>query len=100
MYEPDPPFIANGIVFGDGTGADTNIGRDDVPYGTPAPTVVRGSQTTHATLHALDGLTGRELWSSDDQMTSYNHQSGLTVANGKVYVGTYDGMEYCFGIQK
>ncbi|PYR48881.1 MAG: hypothetical protein DMF95_13445, partial [Acidobacteria bacterium] len=24
--------------------------------------------------------------------------SGLTVANGRVYIGTYDGTLYCFGL--
>ena len=100
MDEPDPPVIANGIVFGNGTGADTTIGRDDVPAGTTPSTAARGSASTHSTLYALDGLTGKELWSSGDEIKSFNHQSGLSVANGRVYVGTYDGIEYCFGIAK
>jgi outer membrane protein assembly factor BamB len=37
------------------------------------------------------------LWSSGDQITSWNHFSGLTVANGRVYIGTFDGVLYCFG---
>ena len=41
--------------------------------------------------------TGEELWSSGDQITSWNHFSGLSVANGRVYIGTFDGMLYCFG---
>ena len=48
-------------------------------------------------LYALDGRTGKELWSSGDQITSWNHFTGLSVANGRVYIGTYDGMLYCFG---
>ena len=52
---------------------------------------------THAVLYALDGQTGKELWSSGDQITSWNHFSGLSVANGRVYIGTFDGMLYCFG---
>jgi outer membrane protein assembly factor BamB len=48
-------------------------------------------------LYALDGETGDELWSSKDQITSWNHFSGLSIANGRVYIGTYDGMLYCFG---
>ena len=51
----------------------------------------------HAVLYALDGQTGKELWSSGDQITSWNHFSGLSVANGRVYIGTFDGMLYCFG---
>ena len=48
-------------------------------------------------MYALDAQTGKELWSSGDQIASWNHFSGLTVANGRVYIGTFDGMLYCFG---
>ena len=54
--------------------------------------------STHATIYALDARTGKELWSSGDQITSFNHFSGLSVANGRVYIGTYDGTLYCFGV--
>ena len=51
-------------------------------------------------LYALDAQTGKELWSSGDQITSWNHWSGLSVANGRVYINTFDGNLYCFGIKK
>ena len=47
-----------------------------------------------AELVALDGLTGKELWSSGTQIASWNHFSGLTVANGRAYLGTFDGYMY------
>ena len=40
------------------------------------------------------------LWSSGDQITSWNHFSGISVANGRVYIGTYDGKLYAFGIDR
>jgi outer membrane protein assembly factor BamB len=49
-------------------------------------------------LYALDAQTGAELWSSGDQITSFNHFSSLSIANGRVYIGTYDGKLYCFGV--
>ena len=49
-------------------------------------------------LYALDAETGRELYSSGTQITSFNHWSGLTVANGRAYLGTFDGMLYSFGV--
>ena len=52
----------------------------------------------HAVLYALDAQTGRELYSSGTQVTSFNHFSGLSIANGRVYLGTFDGMLYCFGL--
>ena len=53
-----------------------------------------------AVLYALDGLTGKELWSSGTQIESWNHFSGLTVANGRAYIATFDGVLYCFGVAK
>ena len=49
-------------------------------------------------LYALDAETGKELYSSGNQISSFNHFSGLTVANGRVYINTYDGTLYCFGL--
>ena len=51
-------------------------------------------------LYALDARTGEELWSSGDQITSFNHFSGISMANGRVYIATYDGNVYCFGIKQ
>ena len=59
---------------------------------------IRAAKSTHATLYVLDGQTGDELYSSGDLITSFNHFSGLTVVNGRVYIGTYDGTLYCFGL--
>ena len=53
-----------------------------------------------AALYALDGLTGKELWSSGNQIESWNHFSGLTVANGRAYIATFDGTLYCFGVSR
>ena len=56
--------------------------------------------STHAVLYALDAQTGRELWSSGDEIKSWNHWSGLSIANGRVYIATFDGNLYCYGIKK
>jgi outer membrane protein assembly factor BamB len=53
-----------------------------------------------AALYALDGITGKELWSSGNQIESWNHFSGLTVANGRAYIATFDGTLYCFGVAR
>jgi outer membrane protein assembly factor BamB len=60
----------------------------------------RIAHSGHATLYALDALTGAELWSSGDQIASFSHFSSLAVANGRVYLGTYDGTMYCFGVKQ
>lgn len=97
MYQAEPAVIANGVVFGYGSGEDTTQATAELglPYNTAANRVAHSS---HATLYALDALTGEELWSSGDQITSFNHFSSLSVANGRVYIGTYDGKLYCFGV--
>ena len=95
MYMADPPVIANGVIYAYGSGESTTQRWAE-------PGHVGGSQgrileSTHAVLYALDGETGDELWSSKDQITSWNHFSGLSIANGRVYIDTFDGMVYCFG---
>jgi len=119
MNQAEPPVVANGIVFGYGSGEDASQRWVEPPPGGPAEPVVnprnpvtgdelpvstqsaiRIAASTHAILYALDGQTGKELWSSGDQIKSWNHWSGLSVANGRVYISTYDGTIYCFGLGK
>jgi outer membrane protein assembly factor BamB len=50
-------------------------------------------------LYALDAQTGKELWNSGDQIASWSHWGGLSLANGRVYINTFDGVQYCFGIK-
>ncbi len=97
MNRAEPPVIANGVVFAYGNGEDTDQAYPDVGLADNADRRIPGS--THAVLYALDAETGKELWSSGDEITSWNHWSGLTVANGRVYIGTYDSNLYCFGKQ-
>jgi len=95
MYMADPPVVANGVVYAYGSGESTTQ-RWPEP-GHTGGSAGRIQESTHAVLYALDAQTGAELWSSGDQIASWNHFSGLTVANGRVYIGTFDGMLYCFG---
>ena len=107
MARGEEAVIANGVVFAYGSGENTNQRRPDVPYdqtrtpqqsGGGSPERIAGS--THATLYALDGQTGKELWSSGDQITSFNHMAGISVVNGRIYVPTFTGDVYCFGIAR
>lgn len=98
MNRAEPPVVANGVVFAYGSGENTeqaypDIGLDDVAER-------RIPASTHAVLYALDAQTGKELWSSGDQITKWNHWTGLSVANGRVYIATFDSVLYCFGIKK
>jgi outer membrane protein assembly factor BamB len=98
MNRAEPPVIANGVVYAYGSGEDTDQAYPDAGLADTSERRIPGS--THAVLFALDAQTGKELWSSGDQITSFNHFSGLSIANGRVYIGTFDSNLYCFGIKK
>ena len=97
MFRAEPPAIANGVIFAYGSGEDTEQAYPDVGLDFRAERRIPAS--THAVLYALDAQTGKELWSSGNQIASFNHWSGIAVANGRVYIGTFDSMFYCFGIK-
>ena len=101
MKHADPPVVANGIVFGFASGEDNVLRPPPMPFGMPPEnggTPGRISRSTHAVLYALDGQTGAGAVVERRQITSWNHYSGISVANGRVYIGTYDGTVYCFGL--
>ena len=98
MNRAEPPVIANGIVFAYGNGEDTHQAMPDVGLTNTAEERIAGS--TNAVLYALDARTGKELWSSGEQIDSWSHWSGISIANGKVYIPTFDGYLYCFGIEQ
>jgi len=100
--------IANGVVFTYAAGEDATQVVPDVPWNEPGGPKYGGGLSSgparripnsrRAVLYALDGETGKELWSSGTQIESWNHFSGLTVANGRAYIATFDGVLYCFGV--
>jgi outer membrane protein assembly factor BamB len=76
LSSPVPPVITSGLVFALSTG------------GPSGPAV----------FYALDGATGREIYSSGTQITAPGSLTGLTVANGRVFFTTTDNTLYGFGI--
>ena len=75
LVSPIAPVVVNGVVF---TGSG-------------------GSRSTPAVLYALDGSTGKELWSSGKSITSHVAGGGLAGGGSQLYVGTVDGTFYAFG---
>jgi outer membrane protein assembly factor BamB len=106
----DEAVIANGVVFAYAAGEDaTQVMADKAWNETGGPVYGGGlssgpgrrvPNSRRAALYALDGQTGKELWSSGTQIESWNHFSGLTVANGRAYIATFDGTLYCFGVDR
>jgi outer membrane protein assembly factor BamB len=99
MWQADPVVVANGVVFAYGNGEDAMQSAYDIglAYNSSANRI---ANSRHATLYALDAITGRELWSSGDQIASFSHFSSLAVANGRVYIGDFGGTLYCFGVDR
>ena len=87
---PLAPIVLNGIVFaaasGEHRGTDANLSAEE-----------RAKRSTPAVLYALDGATGKELWSSGSAITSFA-RAGLAAGGGQVYLVTYDKTLYAFGI--
>jgi outer membrane protein assembly factor BamB len=100
---PDPPAIAEGVVFVQSTGEN--------PTQTVGPRVIYSGQklltdqqreqdTHHSVLYALDAKTGKVLYQSGQTMTSWVHFSGLAIAEGRVFAVDHDSNVYCFGLRE
>ena len=71
----------------------------DLFSGVP-PVVVNGMvfALTGSTLLSLDAVTGKELFSSGNAVTSPTNPNGMAEANGHICFGTRDNTLYCFGL--
>lgn len=77
MIAPAAPAIANGLLFALST----------------------GNPSRGAIFYILDATTGRQLLASGDAITGpASPETGLAVANGRVYFTTNDNTVYSFGI--
>jgi outer membrane protein assembly factor BamB len=97
MMSAEPPVVANGVVFVLAAGEFTAQANDD--DGGLYSYEQRIKKSIPAKLYALDAKTGKELYSSGDQISSFLHQAGIAVAGGRVIFGTFDGTIYCFGLE-
>jgi outer membrane protein assembly factor BamB len=86
---PDPPVIANGVLFALSTGENAKQRGGEAK---------RFLNTHPAVLFALDAATGKELFNSKDAIATWVHFSGLSVANGQVYLVDHDSNVYAFGL--
>ncbi len=94
---PAPVVIANGLVFALSTGESPRVAKKD---GKPYTAAEREAMASHAVLYGLDALTGKQLYSSGDAVSTFSHAGGLAVANGRVYFAAHGNAVYCFGFPK
>jgi PQQ-like domain len=88
MHAPDPPVVANGVVYALQTGRNATETRS------------AGKQPgTNAVVYAFDAETGRQLYSSEKLIPSFTHFSEPVIAGGQVYVSMWDGKIYAFGLK-
>jgi hypothetical protein len=90
IQTPLTPAVINGVVFAV-SGADAASTSQSAPGG-------RGARATPAVLYALDGATGRQLWTSGTAITSPVRSAGPSGGDSQVYVVAEDGTLYAFGM--
>ena len=93
---PEPPVIANGLVFALSSGEDV---RQVDAAGNSLGTAERVAGSGKAVLYAFDAATGKELFNSGDTLNSFTHFGGLALSNGRIFVTTWDGFVYAFGLK-
>jgi outer membrane protein assembly factor BamB len=102
MIMPDPPVVANGVVYALSTG-----GQAWQNYATPGgrrlpwteSNTLRSTPVDNMKLYAYDAVSGKQLFSSGKTIKDWVHFSEPVVALGKVYVVTHDAHVYAFGLK-
>ena len=99
MNLPEPPIIANGVVFAISNGEFARQWRTE-GSGLYSSKERAEKHTGNTVLYAFDAATGKELFSSGNTMPSFTHFSGIAISGGKIFVTTYDSTLYAFGLKE
>ncbi|MBV9761810.1 MAG: PQQ-binding-like beta-propeller repeat protein [Acidobacteriaceae bacterium] len=97
MEMPEPPVVANGVVFVVSSGEFTRQIKENGQLYTTKERIENSKG--NATLYALDAATGKELYSSGKTMQSFTHFGGLAVNDGRVFLTTHDSTIYAFSVK-
>ncbi len=103
MIMPDPPVVANGVVYALSTGGQAmqNMARPgEKRMAYDISSVLRSTPVSNMVLTAYDAESGKQLWSSGKTLTDWVHFSEPVVALGKVFVATHDAHVVAFGLKK
>ena len=103
LIMPDPPTVANGVVYATQTGGQA-LQYAPAPEGSPPDrgatrSAFRATPVSNLVLYALDAETGKPLYSSGKAITDWVHFGEPVVALGKVFIVTHDGHVYAFGVK-
>jgi outer membrane protein assembly factor BamB len=105
MIVPDPPVVANGVLYAIQTGEQTIQspayvhGTQDEINHSALSAKYRSTPVNNLILFAFDAETGKQLYSSDKLITDWVHFSEPVVALGKVFLVTHDAHLYAFGLK-
>ncbi len=91
LVSPLTPTIINGVVFVTSTGAFRPAAASKMTA------ALRAARSGKAVIYALDGTTGKELWTSGTTITSFATGGPLSGGMSQIYLTTYDGTIYAFG---
>jgi outer membrane protein assembly factor BamB len=103
LIAPDPPTVANGVVYATQTGGQA-LQYPPLAEGSPSDliktrAVFRTTPVSNLVLYALDAATGKPLYSSGKTITDWVHFGEPVVALGKVFIVTHDSHVYAFGVK-
>src|SRR5579859_3954903 len=105
MAVPDPPVVANGVLFAIQTGEQT-VQSPSYVHGTqdeinhnPLSAPYRSTPVNNLILFAFDAETGKQLFSSEKIIPDWVHFSEPVVALGKVFVVSHGAHVYAFGLE-
>jgi len=96
---PDSPITAGGVVFAIATGEQTIQNHKPSFPNALAAANFRNTPVGHEILYAFDAQTGEQLYSSGDLLKGWTHFTEPVVSHGKVFVVSYDGHVYAFGLK-
>jgi outer membrane protein assembly factor BamB len=100
---PDPPVVANGVVYATSTGGQASQNPrkpDGGRFANTTPESIRNRSTPvgNLILYAFDAQTGQQLYSSGATISDWVHFGEPVVALGKVFLVTHDAHVYALGI--
>ena len=104
---PDPPVIANGVLFALSTGENPQQQHNQETSFQQHRRMEKESSNDgteragdhRAVLNAIDARTGKLLYQSGEAMKTCVHFSGLAVSDGRLYAVGHDSNTYCFGLK-